>query len=49
MDLSNVFIVISKQVDAEWEEYRNYKLMKDKYVVNKEVDVYYRWWRYERF
>jgi hypothetical protein len=23
------------------EEYRNYKLMKDKYVVNKEVDVYY--------
>lgn len=49
MDLSNVFIVISKQMDAEGEEYRNYKLMKDKFVVNKEVDVYYHWWRYERF
>lgn len=49
MDLSNVFIVISKEEDAEWEQYRNYALLKDKYVVNKDVDVYYRWWRYERF
>lgn len=49
MDLSNVFLVISKEVDAEWEEYRNYKLMKDKYVVSNEVDVYYHWWRYEKF
>ena len=49
MDLSNVFLVISKQVDAEWEEYRNYKLLKDKFVVVKEIDVYYHWWRYERF
>lgn len=46
MDLSNVFIVISKEEDGEWVEYRNYKLMKDKYVVNKEVDVYYYWWKY---
>ena len=46
MDLSNVFIVITKEEDWEWEEYRKYKLMKDKYVVNKEVDVYYYWWRY---
>ena len=46
MDLSNVFIVITKEEDGEWEEYRKYKLMKDKYVVNKEVDVYYYWWRY---
>lgn len=46
MDLSNVFIVISKETDADGEEYRNYKLMKDKFVVNKEVDVYYLWWRY---
>lgn len=46
MDLSNVFIVISKDTDAEWEEYRHYALMKDKYVVNKEVDVYYYWWKY---
>lgn len=45
MDLSNVFIVITKMDDWD-EEYRNYKLMKDKYVVNKEVDVYYYWWRY---
>ena len=49
MDLSNVFLVISKQMDAEWEEYRNYKLTKDKYIPVKEVDVYYRWWQYERF
>jgi len=49
MDLSNVMIVISKEVDAEWEQYRNYALIKDKYVNNKEIDVYYRWWRYERF
>lgn len=45
MDLSNVFIVITKMDDWD-EEYRNYKLMKDKYVVNKEVDVYYYWWKY---
>ncbi len=45
MDLSNVFIVITKMDDWD-EEYRNYKLMKDKYVVNKEVDVYYYWGRY---
>ena len=49
MDLSNVMIVISKEKDAEWEEYRNYALIKDKYVTNRDVDVYYRWWRYERF
>ena len=49
MDLSNVFIVISKEMDAEMEEYRHYALLKDKYVMSKEVDVYYRWWRYERF
>jgi len=49
MDLSNVMIVISKEVDAEWEQYRSYALIKDKYVNNKEIDVYYRWWRYEKF
>jgi len=49
MDLSNVFMLITKQMDAEGEEYRNYKLLKDKYVTNKEVDVYYHWWKYERF
>ena len=48
MDLSNVFIVITKEEDGEWVEYRNYKLMKDKYVVNKEVDVYYYWGKYVR-
>lgn len=46
MDLSNVFIMITKEEDAEWEQYRKYQLMKDKYVVNKEVDVYYYWWKY---
>lgn len=46
MDLSNVFLIITKEEDGEWNEYRKYKLMKDKYVVNKEVDVYYYWWKY---
>ena len=49
MDLANVFLLISKQMDAEWEEYRNYKLLKDKYVVSKDIDVYYHGWHYERF
>ena len=46
MDLSNVFIMITKEEDWEWQEYRKYKLLKDKFVVNKEVDVYYYWWKY---
>lgn len=46
MDLSNVFIMITKEEDGEWQEYRKYKLMKDKFVVNKEVDVYYYWGKY---
>ena len=49
MDLSNVMIVISKEKDAEGEEYRNYALIKDKYVSNKELDVYYHGGRYEKF
>lgn len=49
MDLSNVMIVISKEKDAEWEEYRNYSLIKDKYVNNVDVDVYYHGGKYERF
>lgn len=46
MDLSNVFIVITKEVDGEDQEYRKYKLLKDKYVTNKELDIYYYWWKY---
>lgn len=48
MDLSNVFIMITKeQTWLPWDnEYRTYKLMKDKYVVYKEIDVYYYWWKY---
>lgn len=49
MDLSNVMIVISKEIDAEWEQYRNYALIKDKYVTNTDIDVYYRGGKYERF
>lgn len=48
MDLSNVMIVISKEKDCDGEEYRNYALIKDKYVSNKDVDVYYHWGRYDR-
>ena len=48
MDLSNVFLVITKEnTGIPWdEEYRTYKLMKDKYVAYKELDVYYYWWKY---
>lgn len=46
MDLSNVFIVITKEIDWEDHEYRKYKLLKDKYVTNKELDIYYYWGRY---
>ena len=46
MDLSNVFMVISKEEDGEKQEYRKYTLLKDKYVTNKELDIYYYWWRY---
>lgn len=49
MDLSNVFLVITKQEDANGEEYRTYELLKDKYVSNKKIDVYYHGGRYERF
>ena len=47
MDLSNMFIIIEKDIDGEWEEYRRYKLMKDKYTTNKEVELYYHGWKYE--
>jgi predicted ATP-dependent serine protease len=41
MDLSNVFLVISKDENGDRQEYRKYTLLKDKYVTNKELDVYY--------
>jgi len=47
MDLSNMFIVIEKDIDGEFEEYRRYKLMKDKFTANKEVELYYHGWKYE--
>lgn len=47
MDLSNMFIVIEKDMDWEFEEYRRYKLMKDKFTANKEVELYYHGWKYE--
>lgn len=42
MDLSNVFIIITKEEDWMWEEYRTFSLSKDKYITNKKIDVYYR-------
>jgi predicted ATP-dependent serine protease len=47
MDLSNMFIIIEKDIDWEWEEYRRYKLMKDKFTTNQEVELYYHGWKYE--
>lgn len=47
MDLSNVFILIQKEEDEYWEEYRKYLLSKDKFVSNKVVKAVYRKWEYE--
>lgn len=49
MDLSNVFIVIERDYDWEWEPLTKYKLMKDKYTANVELSLYYRNWKYEEF
>lgn len=42
MDLSNVFILIKKASDWDWEEFRKFILSKDKFITNKEIDVRYR-------
>lgn len=47
MDLSNVFILIQKEENEYWEEYRKYTLSKDKFVSNKTVNAVYRQWEYE--
>jgi hypothetical protein len=47
MDLSNVFILIQKEENEYWEEYRKYTLSKDKFVSNKTVNAVYRRWEYE--
>lgn len=49
MDLSNVFIVIERDYDWTWEPLTKYKLMKDKYTSNAELQLYYRNWKYEEF
>lgn len=46
MDLSNVFMVITKDEDWDWEECRWYELRKDKYMTNKKIKLYYRNWKY---
>lgn len=48
MDLSNVFIIMTKETDAEWEEYRTFTLSKDKFVSSKSIDVWYRQQQYFR-
>lgn len=49
MDLSNVFILIQKELDCDDKPYRKYTLSKDKFVHNKEVCAYYNQWEYEKF
>lgn len=46
MDLSNVFIIIEKDSNCDWVPYRRYKLMKDKFTPDKEIELYYKWWQY---
>lgn len=46
-DLSNVFILIQKEKNEYWDEYRKYILSKDKFVHNREICAMYKMWRYE--
>lgn len=48
MDLSNVFITIEKSDDWTWMPSRIYKLMKDKYTPDKEIELRYdvKTWEY---
>lgn len=48
MDLSNVFITIEKSDDGTWIPSRIYKLMKDKYTPDKEIELRYnvKTWEY---
>lgn len=46
-DLSNVFILIQKEKNEYWDEYRKYILSKDKFVHNTEICACYKVWKYE--
>lgn len=48
MDLSNVFITIEKSDDWTWIPSRIYRLMKDKYTPDKEIELWYnvKTWEY---
>lgn len=46
MDLSNVFIIIEKDSNCDGVPYRRYKLMKDKFTPDKEIELYYKGWEY---
>lgn len=46
MDLSNVFIIIEKDANCDGVPYRRYKLMKDKFTPDKELELYYKWGEY---
>lgn len=48
MDLSNVFITIEKSDDWTWIPSRIYRLMKDKYTPDKEIELWYdvKTWNY---
>ena len=48
MDLSNVFIIIEKDANCDGVPYRRYKLMKDKFTPDKEIELYYKGWEYLR-
>ena len=46
MDIANVMILISKELDADLTPYRKYQLVKDKYVPYQELELYYKNWVY---
>lgn len=45
-DLSNVFIIVSKQTNWDWETYTEYELTKDKFITTNTLTVRYRNWEY---
>lgn len=45
-DLSNVFILVSKQTNWDWEIYTEYELTKDKFITTNTLTVRYRNWEY---
>lgn len=45
-DLSNVFIIMSRWENGDWESYTEFELTKDKFITKTTVTAWYRNWEY---